>query len=562
MDMKKYSDLAFSLLGGLLLALAFVSSVTAMGSPGEMVVSRVVREDSPVTQANPLNATTVLTPAFCRLGLGGTQRPVEEYPAELLASLRNRWFINWGFSPDYLQSVPNDLQYAPSIFVKQWKWKNDELVLVDWEAPYAVPYTYTIKPPLERLAELAAQYPGRLWLAGNEIERRDWWFEKPDGSRGSLGQGEILPEVYAEAYHEIYHTIKAADPTAKVSNGNIILPSPLRLEYLTKMWDAYYALYDAPMPVDVWQIHMYLIQEKHGDWGADIPAGSDALEGLYVFDNFTDTVLINKDFDQVPGLLHDFRTWMKDHGQQNKPLIISEFGVIMPDWILEDEFEPINVRNEFLKPGLDYLFGASDPALGYAADDYRLVQSTWWWSLDGDYGHYEGDVFFQAYNGNVLWSGLGPPNNSPYSMGLSTLGGYWVDYVSALSETVNLKPLALEPQTPVYAPTGQPVTVSLELLVSNGGHVAVTQPFSVTLTDVDTSQQLGAFTIMAPIEGCGGIYQASSVLWLDVPPGPHLVRVKVDGTGLITETNETDNNATFTIVVATNQIRLPAVLRR
>jgi hypothetical protein len=34
-------------------------------------------------------------------------------------------------------------------------------------------------------------------------------------------------------------------------------------------------------------------------------------------------------------------------------------------------------------------------------------------------------------------------------MGLSTLGGYWVDYVSALSETVNLKPLALEPQTPI-----------------------------------------------------------------------------------------------------------------
>jgi hypothetical protein len=79
---------------------------------------------------------------------------------------------------------------------------------------------------------------------------------------------------------------------------------------------------------------------------------------------------------------------------------------------------------------------------------------------------------------------------------------------------------------------------------------------------VDTSQQLAAFTIMAPIEGCGGTYQASSVLWLDVPPGPHLVRVKVDGTGLITETNETDNTATFTIVVATNQIRLPVLLRR
>ena len=183
-------------------------------------------------------------------------------------------------------------------------------MLIDWEAPYVDPYTYTFTPSLQTLANLAVQYPGQLWFAGNEIERRDWWFEKPDGSLGSLGRGEILPEVYARAYQDIYTAIKAADPIAKIANGSVILPSPLRLEYLTKMWDAYYELYNAPMPVDVWQIHMYLIQEKRFDWGADIPAGSDVLTGLFVCDNYTDTVMLNKGFSQVADLLRDFRTWI------------------------------------------------------------------------------------------------------------------------------------------------------------------------------------------------------------------------------------------------------------
>ncbi len=559
--MKRLRVVALSLLSGLLMTLLFVSSVTALNTPSDAPAYVDAAGDTSDSDATFLASTTTVTPALCRVGLGGAQRPLTEYPAELLASLRAEWFINWGVSNSYLQSLPNDMRYAPSIFVKQWKTKNDELVLVDWEAEYADPPTYTIGPPLETIAQLAAQYPGQLWLVGNEIERRDWWFDKPDGSKGSIGQGEILPGVYAVAYHEIYHAIKAADPTSRVANGSIILPSTLRLEYMTQMWDAYYELYDAPMPVDVWQIHLYLLREVRGEWGADIPAGNDALTGLYASYNYTQSILVNKDFSKVDGLVRDFRTWMKDHGQQNKPLIISEYGVNFPEWVMDGEFEPEDVR-DYLYDSLDYIMSESDPTLGYPADDDRLVQSVWWWSLDADNGFYDGDVFVQAYNGNLLYSGYMSPTHSPNPMGISTLGSYWVDYVSAVTDTVNLKPLNLEPQTPVFSSAGDPVTVSLELLLSNAGNVAVTQPFSVTLTDVGSSQELGAFPVMGPVEGCGGLYETSKVLWLDVPPGPHTVLVTVDGTHQITETNEGDNTATFTIVVATYQIRLPVILRR
>ncbi|MDF1513297.1 MAG: hypothetical protein P1S60_05765 [Anaerolineae bacterium] len=556
--MKGWRVIVLSVLGGLLMAGLAVSSAAAVSR--NLATGAAVESSSgaPAPVSAPFVSTTVITPALCRLGVGGAQRPLTDYPTDTLASLRTEWFIDWSVRTDRLQSLPNAMQYAPSIFIKQWKWENAVPKLVDWDAPYADPPTYTINPPLQTLAQLAVQYPGQLWLAGNEIERRDWQTD----SGGSMGQQEILPELYAQAYHAIYTTIKTADPTARIANGSIILPSPLRLEYLSKVWDAYYDLYDAPMPVDVWQIHLYLLQEKRYEWGADIPAGSSATTGLYAYPTYEEVVRVNKDFSKVPGLVRDMRSWMKAHGQQDKPLIISEYGINMPDWILPGEFDPDDIYTEYLEPSLDYLMHESDTALGYPADDYRLVQSVWWWSLDADNGDYEGATFYQAYNGNLLYSGIMSPTHSPNPMGISALGSYWVDYVSAVTETVNLKPLSLEPRTPVYSTAGQPVTVSLELLVSNGGNVAVTQPFSVTLTDQEVSQQIGALTVTAPVEGCGGVVEVTGVLWLDLDPGPHTVQVTVDGSGLITETNETDNIAQFTVVVATHQIRLPVVLRR
>ena len=556
--MKHLRVVALSLLSGLLLTLLFFSSVTALDTPMDAPAVQDAASDTFTSHLPVLASTNVVSPALCRVGLGGAQRPLADYSAELLASLRNAWFINWVITSDYLQSLPNDMRYAPSIFVKQWKSDNGDYVLVDWDAPYADPYTYTIQPSLKKIAQYAAQYPGQLWLAGNEIERRDW----SCGVNCSVGQQEILPEVYALAYHEIYHAIKVADPTARVANGSIILPSPLRLEYMTKMWDAYYELYGVPMPVDVWQIHLYLLQEKRGEWGADIPAGSEELTGLFTFDTFEEIVLVNKDYSKVPDLVRAVRVWMKERGQQNKPLIISEYGVNMPDWMILGEFDPEDVRDEYLIPSMNYFMGESDPTLGYPADDDRLVQSVWWWSLDADNGEYDGVTFYQDYNGNVLWSGLGAPTHSPNSMGLSTLGTYWVNYMSAVTDTVNLKPLRLEPQAPVFSNAGEPVTVSLGLLLANGGNTAVTQPFSVTLTDVDSSQELAAFTVMGPIEGCGGLYSTANVLWLDVAPGAHTVLVTVDGNHQIAETNEGDNTATFTVLVASYQIRLPVIVRR
>lgn len=486
---------------------------------------------------------------LCRLGLNQVNRPPDAYPPGDFNRLRAGWYFNWSTSMN--PARPNGIKYAQSVFVKQWKWNNG-LVLYHRDAPYAEPYTYTIRPSISQIKQIAAANPGSLWLVGNEIERRDW------GNFPGQGQQEILPEVYAVAYHEIYKAIKEADPSAQVANGSIIVPTPLRLEYMTRIWNEYIRLYGEPMPVDVWQIHVYLGPEKRNSWGIDIPAGIDAEVGMFYFgEGDQRNILVNKDFTYVPDLVRAFRTWMKERGQQNKPLIITEFGVSMPDWVLPGEFTWEKIRDEYLYPGLAFMLNEKDPQLGYPADEYRLVQSVWWWSLDGDGGEYEDGKFYQFFNSNLFWSGIGPPTHSPNPMGLTPLGQYWIDYVSRIPEEVNLRPLTISADPPPFS-EGGPVTVTLRVQVSNSGNVHTAQPFSVTLYD-DKNQEIGSFTIHA-IEGCGGIVEGL-VAWPNVEPGPHSVKVKVDSNASVTETNETDNEVSAIVLVATQRSYLPLLLK-
>ncbi|MDF1514809.1 MAG: hypothetical protein P1S60_13450, partial [Anaerolineae bacterium] len=401
-----------------------------------------------------------------------------------------------------------------------------------------------------------SQHPGQLWLVGNEIERRDW--KTSTGHTGA--QQEILPEVYARAYHEIYYAIKSVDPTAKVSNGSIILPSPLRLEYMSRIWDEYKRLYHEPWPVDVWQIHLYLIREKRYETGAGIPAGIEAASGLFADLVDPELTLLNKDFSHVPGLIRAFRVWMKEHGQQDKPLIITEMAVLMPDWIMPGEFTASAIRNEFLYPTLDYIFNIKDPDLGMPNDDNRLVQTMFWWSFDKDYGYYDNNTFRQAYNGNLVWSGLGPPDNAPNPQGISELGQYWANYVANVPDDVNLQPVVAHPAA-VISKSGDPVSVEVKLTIANSGNVDVTQPFSVLFQQESSGAFLASSEFSGRVRGCG----AETTMSANIPnlaPGLHSIRVIVDNYDDIPEMNNGDNALVFTVLVAGHELRLPFIIRR
>jgi hypothetical protein len=212
-------------------------------------------------------------------------------------------------------------------------------------------------PTPDVIRRAAQANPGSLWLIGNEPDVR--W------------QDNVTPERYAAIYGELYAAIKEADRTAQVAIGGISQPTPLRLAYLDRVLAAYRAQFGAEMPVDVWNIHAFILREERGSWGVDIPPGMDANQGqLY-------EIADHNDMDIFRRQITDFRRWMAERGQRDKPLIVTEYGILMP---ASYGFPP-DVVSAFLVDTFDFFLTARDPELGYPADEDRLVQAFNWFSI-------------------------------------------------------------------------------------------------------------------------------------------------------------------------------------
>jgi hypothetical protein len=135
---------------------------------------------------------------------------------------------------------------------------------------------------------------------------------------------------------------------------------------------------------------------------------------------------------------------MKDHGLQNKPLIISEYGVLFPAWVdcpaypdtTGCPFTPEQVRDSFMVPSFEAFLNRTDANIGYPTDGYRLVQRWTWFSVDYDDGNCDNGEFIESFAGSLFHSGLGPsspPKNCSFPVqGISSLGTYWKQYVQTL----------------------------------------------------------------------------------------------------------------------------------
>jgi hypothetical protein len=270
---------------------------------------------------------------------------------------------------------PNDMEYVQTIRVHQ---KLSCGVKCYWDrdaCPYAEPYEYLVWPSESFIFQTAQINLGSLWLIGNEMDLVDF----PGGC-----QDEMLPEVYAWAYHDLYHLIKDADPTARVAIGGVLQATPLRLQYLSIIWDTYQELYGEPMPVDVWNVHNYIQSETSGfdEHSAGIPPGlpGNPQEGV-VYDDHCAHIDMEI-FDQQ---IRAFRQWMKDRGQQDKPLIVSEYGVLYRHPECGDQsMNSAQLVQDFMLGTFDYFFNTKECDLGCPADECRLVQRWLWYSLDDD----------------------------------------------------------------------------------------------------------------------------------------------------------------------------------
>ncbi|MBM4429715.1 MAG: hypothetical protein FJ026_05105, partial [Chloroflexi bacterium] len=251
-----------------------------------------------------------------------------------VASLHIGWYSDWKTQLHPLR--PGGIGYAQLIWVDQGNFS----------------------PGIAQLGPIVDANPGYLWIIGNEPE--------------CIYQGNSTPQQYAAVYKQLYDFIKGRDPSAQVAIGGVVEPTPLRLKWLDLVLSHYLATYGQTMPVDVWNIHVQILRERRGSYGCDIPAGLTEDTGrLYDWTQ-------NANIDIFRQLIVEFRTWMKQKGFQNKPLIISEYGVLYPP---EYGYTPA-VVNAFMNASFDYLLTAKDAALGYPADENRLVQRWLWYSLN------------------------------------------------------------------------------------------------------------------------------------------------------------------------------------
>lgn len=543
-----------------------------------------------------------------------------------VSSLNASFYLDWG---TYVNAPhPDGLDYLPMIHIDT---RNP-----DWQ-----PYGYS--PSGAGLVRVVESNPGALWLLGNEADyRRDY--------------DHATPEEYAEKYHDIYTIIKGIDPTARVAMNGMATVSPLRLAWLDRVWNAYRSRYGVDIPVDVWNVHTYVVNEMVHEWGPDLPTGFENAVGytdeqwqetplagasggtvhasrtrgarsyfafggvqatLYLhtgpdagianiyrdkvrvesidlyaptpgviartYDNLpvsgdplladrhhlrvdvdwwnnaassdyfvrvdavearstaalpggrlennsplrANIIVSSDEYDDLDNLLTQIRLmrgWMAEHGQRNKPLINTEFGILMGE---ELGFDYPRVR-DYMLGAFDLLTNSPqifDAQIGMPDDGNRMMQQWVWFILALDY-----------FNGSRIHTGL----MDPATGALRPLGRDYGNYVAALrTDFRDLRTVLLEatPQWPLFA--GQASAVQIHGRVRNVGTLPA-GPFAIRLSDDSGAVQSWQVAGLSGIHG-GNDSVELNFLWTPVLAGNRQLALVADSEGHIVEPCDANN---------------------
>ena len=226
----------------------------------------------------------------------------------------------------------------------------------------------------DALADAVRARPGSVWIVGNE----------PDVT----WQDNVTASRYAELYHAVYTAIKGLDATAQIASAGVSQSTPLRRAYLDAVLDTYQARYGEKMPVDIWTVHAFTLREQANSWGVGIPPGMNNTQGeLY-------EIVDHDNMDYFRQNLLDFRAWMAARGYRDRPLAVTEFGILLPN----DYGFPPEAVAAYLTRTFDFLLTAANET-GYPADGNRLAQWWFWYSIEDLPSYYPtGDLYNSRLN--------------------------------------------------------------------------------------------------------------------------------------------------------------------
>lgn len=587
-------------------------------------------------------AASLLTPSVARAEPGDTNclypsptdrfgvtvagdQDVDDYNVAVLKAGR---YLNW--RPDLEPPHPGAMDYYFMVRVGEYGY---------W-------------PSGASLAAVVRNNPGGTWIIGNEAD--------------VVWQDNTSPESYARNFHDAYTAIKAVDPSARFVISGIVQVSTLRLAWLERVWNSYRASYGVDIPVDVWNIHTYVANEMHREWGFEVPSGianavgytvgtgsdwalvNDAgasggtvhrsktpgakayfafhgsqvkvflrtgpdsgiariyLDGattpaaevdLYaptpgsVSRTFTNlapsngvlqdrhnvrvqvtgnknpassntwirvdameapstaslpggrfqdndplrarievTVENHDNLTMIAQQIRDFRQWMNSHGQRNKPLIDTEYGILMTEDV---GFDYPRVRTFMLNSFDLFLNNLSDPNLGYPDDNNRLLQEWFWFS-----------VGVNDFEGRVVHTGLFDEN----TFVIKPLGNDYRGYTQPRFQNyidLEMFGLGVTPYWPIFA--GDLSLLRVQASVRNRGNQA-SGPFDVNFRAGNNS-----LLTTQPVAGLAkrfdpGYIQTLQYDWQVAMTGQRGVRVIADEADQVVEPCG-NNNERYTQVI-------------
>jgi hypothetical protein len=451
-------------------------------------------------------AAPAASPQTCHFGVA----VVDPFTSYDLSTMGIGSYIDFGNNRN--SSVPANIDYFRVLYIGA-NFASDKAYLPAW---------------LEK-------YPGSTWILGNE----------PDSE--VTYQDHLAADVYAQRFFVLATIVRQLDPTAKIGFGAIIQATPVRLYYLTlamnKLVQLAGSAAKAHALIDFYPIHAYNLNEgtplynqngKMITWGAGVPTGYNAATWPapeLIHPEWGETYK-TYDINIFKTRVIAFRQWMKDQGEQDKPMWITEYGSLFPPEGNPYLYASDNDSGNYMVQTYDFMLGYKDPSIGYASDDYRLVQKWTWYSLNDARTHFGGALY------NSVTQRLTPVGEMFFAYNPSTTA------VPVTDPDVYVVPgsLVLSPMSPS---TAYPGRVNYKITVKVSNNISSDRQISGKVDLYDGATLVGSMQTMLP--RCSGTVTISYLMKNLTPGVTHSFTATVSvlpGSG--TDTNLGNNTLAFT----------------
>jgi hypothetical protein len=344
--------------------------------PAEPAPTDAPAEPTPADVAP--EATPSAAPSRSRFGVAvnAQEKPVSFYAD--LGDLEISWYQNWSHVPWWNKEIKRP-EYIPGVqFV-----------------PTVGAWAYLEgKETDASLRDMISKCPdcfpdGTLWIIGNELQ-----IDKFSWLREGVALNPpraITPTEYAVKYKKYYDIIKGINFSFKIAVGVTYDKPPYWSEFLRETRLAYESLYGVRMPIDVYTMHAYM---------SDPP------------------------LKEVQLLVGNKRARMKEYGDQDKPLYMTETGALTD--AAHNPYFTVDQIKAFMDDVFEYLATETSVEYGAPSDGFHMVQKWAWFALTAGSGsdpdYWEKTDLFEYQDGSINSLGV---NYAAFEKGESLLPPWW-----------------------------------------------------------------------------------------------------------------------------------------